>query len=49
MAVRKSRKNSGFVIYSYFKDNALTAVNGMQRSKSKYLDHGAEPPGKKFG
>ena len=47
-AERKSRKKFGFVIYSYFKDNAFTAVNGMQSSKGKYLDHGAEPHGKKF-
>ena len=33
MAVKKSRKRSGFVIYSYFKDNAFTAVKGMQISK----------------
>ena len=26
MAVKKSRKCSGFVIYSYFKDTAFTAV-----------------------
>ena len=26
MAVKKSRKCSGFVIYSYFKDIAFTAV-----------------------
>ena len=26
MAVKKSRKRSGFVIYSYFKDSAFTAV-----------------------
>ena len=48
MAVRKSRKNSGFVIYSCFKDHAFTAVNGMQSSKGKYLDHGAEPHGIMF-
>ena len=24
------------------------AVNGMQSSKGKYLDHGAEPPGNNF-
>jgi len=26
MAVKKSRKRSGFVIYSYFKDSAFAAV-----------------------
>ena len=26
VVVNKSRKRSGFVIYSYFKDNAFTAV-----------------------
>ena len=26
MAVKKKRKGSGFVIYSYFKDSAFTAV-----------------------
>ena len=26
MAVKKSRKRSGFVIYSYLKDSAYTAV-----------------------
>ena len=26
IAVKKSRKRSGFVIYSYFKDTAFTAV-----------------------
>ena len=26
MAVKKSRKHCGFVIYSYFQDTALTAV-----------------------
>ena len=26
MGVKKSRKRSGLVIYSYFKDNTLTAV-----------------------
>ena len=26
MAVKKSRKRSGFVIYSYFKDSKFTAV-----------------------
>ena len=33
MAVKKSRKRSGFVIYSYSKDSAFTAVKGMQISK----------------
>ena len=28
MAAKKSRKQSGFVIYSYFKDNAFIAVEG---------------------
>ena len=26
MAVKKPRKRSGFIIYSYFKDNEFTAV-----------------------
>ena len=29
----KVKKRSGFVIYSYFKDSASTAVKGMQVSK----------------
>ena len=29
----KVKKRSGFVIYSYFKDSAFTAVKGMQVSK----------------
>ena len=34
MAVKKSRKRSGFVIYSYLQDTAFTAVErGMQSSK----------------
>ena len=30
MAVKKLRRGPGFVIYSYFKDSAFTAVKGMQ-------------------
>ena len=34
MAVKKKlKKHSGFRIYSYFKDNAFTAVEGIQSSK----------------
>ena len=33
MALKKSRKHSGFRIYSYFKDSAFTAVKGMQSLK----------------
>ena len=33
MAMKKSRKRSGFVIYFYFKDSAFTAVKRMQYSK----------------
>ena len=33
LAVKKSRERSGFVIYSYLKGNAFTAVKGMQNSK----------------
>ena len=33
MAVKKLKKHSGFRIYSYFKDNAFTAVKGIQSSK----------------
>ena len=28
MAAKKSRKRSGFVIYSYFRDSAFIAVKG---------------------
>ena len=30
IGVEKLRKRSGFVIYSYLKDSAFTAVKGMQ-------------------
>lgn len=33
MAVKKLERHSGFKIYSYFKDNAFTAVKGIQSSK----------------
>ena len=33
MAVKKSRKFSSFVIYSYLKVSAFTAVKGIQSSK----------------
>lgn len=33
MAMKKLKKHSGFRIYSYFKDNAFTAVKGIQSSK----------------
>ena len=33
MAVKKSRKFSGFAIYSYFKDDAFTALNRDASSK----------------
>ena len=35
LAVKKSRKRSGFVINSYFKDIAFTAVKGDGKFKSK--------------
>ena len=34
---KKSRKRSGFVIYSYFKDRALTVVKGDAKFLTKYV------------
>ena len=31
MAVKKKRKGSGFVIYSYFKDRAFTAIKRLAK------------------
>jgi len=37
MAVKKSRKRSGFVIYSYFKDSASTAVERDAKFWIRYV------------
>ena len=37
MAVKKSRKRSGFVIYSYFEDSAFTAVKREAKLQPRYV------------
>ena len=37
MAVKKSRKRSGFVIYSYLKDSAFTAVKRDAKFQSRFV------------
>ena len=37
MAVKKSRKRSGFVIYSYFEDSAFTAVKRDAELQPRYV------------
>ena len=37
MALKKTRKRFGFVIYSYFKDSAFTAVKRDAKVLSRYM------------
>ena len=37
MSVKKSRKRSGFVIYSYFKDSAYTTIKRAALPKKEIL------------
>ena len=37
MAVKKSRKRSGFVIYSYFKDSTCTALKRDAKFQPRYV------------
>ena len=37
MALKKTRKRFGFVIYSYFKDSAFTAVKRDAKFLSRYM------------
>ena len=37
MAVKKSRKRCGFVIYSYFEDSAFTAVKRDAKLQPRYV------------
>ena len=37
MAVKKSQKRSGFVMYSYFEDSALTAVESVAKFLIRYV------------
>ena len=37
MAVKKSRKRSGFFIYSYFKESAFTAVKRDAKFYARYV------------
>ena len=37
MIVKKSRKRSGFVIYSFFKDSAFTAIKREENALTRYV------------